>query len=42
MAVLGLALVLAGIGAWSFINLPIDAFPDISSTQVKIILKRPA
>ncbi len=41
LAVLGLALALAGIGGWSFINLPIDAFPDISSTQVKIILKAP-
>lgn len=41
IAVLGLALVLAGWGAWSFVNLPIDAFPDISSTQVKIILKAP-
>ena len=41
LAVLGLALSLAGLGAWSFINLPIDAFPDISSTQVKIILKAP-
>lgn len=40
-AVLGLALALAGFGAWSFANLPIDAFPDISSTQVKIILKAP-
>jgi cobalt-zinc-cadmium resistance protein CzcA len=26
---------------WSFLNLPIDAFPDISSTQVKVILKAP-
>lgn len=41
MAVLGIALVLAAVGAWSFANLPIDAFPDISSTQVKIILKAP-
>ncbi|MFN3517158.1 MAG: efflux RND transporter permease subunit [Novosphingobium sp.] len=41
LAVLGLALVLAALGAWSFIKLPIDAFPDISSTQVKIILKAP-
>lgn len=40
-AVLGLSLLLAGLGAWSFIRLPIDAFPDISSTQVKIILKAP-
>ncbi|MBU0555303.1 MAG: CusA/CzcA family heavy metal efflux RND transporter [Alphaproteobacteria bacterium] len=41
LAVLGLAAILAAIGAWSFANLPIDAFPDISSTQVKIILKAP-
>ena len=41
VAVLGLAAVLAGLGAWSFTNLPIDAFPDISTTQVKIILKAP-
>lgn len=41
VAVLALALGLAGLGAYSFINLPIDAFPDISSTQVKIILKAP-
>ncbi len=41
LAVIALALVLAGIGAWSFNRLPIDAFPDISSTQVKIILRAP-
>ena len=41
LAVLGLAAILAGIGIWSFMRLPIDAFPDISSTQVKIILKAP-
>ncbi len=41
MAVVAIALGLAGFGAYSFINLPIDAFPDISSTQVKIILKAP-
>ena len=41
LAVIGLAALLAGIGGWSFANLPIDAFPDISSTQVKIILKAP-
>jgi cobalt-zinc-cadmium resistance protein CzcA len=41
LAVLGLAALLAGLGAWSFLNLPIDAFPDISTTQVKIILKAP-
>ncbi len=41
MAVIAIALILAGIGAWSFNRLPIDAFPDISSTQVKIILRAP-
>ncbi|NKI99463.1 CusA/CzcA family heavy metal efflux RND transporter [Novosphingobium sp. SG707] len=41
MAVLAIALALAGTGIWSFLNLPIDAFPDISSTQVKVILKAP-
>ncbi len=28
-------------GIYSFINTPVDAFPDISPTQVKIILKLP-
>lgn len=41
MAVLAIATGLAGFGAYAFVNLPIDAFPDISSTQVKIILKAP-
>lgn len=35
---LGAAL-LAGFGWYSFRNLPIDAFPDVSSTQVKVIYK---
>ncbi|MDE2300568.1 MAG: efflux RND transporter permease subunit, partial [Burkholderiales bacterium] len=33
--------VLAGAGWLAFENLPIDAFPDVSSTQVKIIMKAP-
>jgi len=33
------ALMLAGLHAW--LNLPIDAFPDISPTQAKVILKIP-
>jgi CzcA family heavy metal efflux pump len=33
------AIVLAGANAW--LNLPIDAFPDISPTQAKLILKVP-
>lgn len=34
-------LILAGAGWYSFTQLPIDAFPDVSSTQVKIIMKAP-
>lgn len=41
VALLIVAVALAGVGGWAFITLPIDAFPDISSTQVKIILKAP-
>jgi len=34
-------LLLAGAGWLAFKNLPIDAFPDVSSTQVKVIMKAP-
>ncbi len=34
-------LLLAGGGYYAAINLPIDAFPDVSPTQVKIIVKAP-
>ncbi len=36
-----LALLLVGFGTRALVNLPIDAFPDISPTQVKIIIKAP-
>ncbi len=36
-----LALLLTGFGSSALLNLPIDAFPDISPTQVKIIIKSP-
>ena len=36
-----LAAALAAGGVWSFKTLPIDAFPDISSPQVQIIIKAP-
>lgn len=36
-----LTLLLIGAGIVSFRDLPIDAFPDVSSTQVKIIMKAP-
>ncbi|MDV3242352.1 MAG: efflux RND transporter permease subunit, partial [Methylocaldum sp.] len=35
------ALLLAGAGWFAAANLPIDAFPDVSPTQVKIIIKVP-
>ncbi|AYM76573.1 efflux RND transporter permease subunit [Janthinobacterium agaricidamnosum] len=35
------ALMLGGAGWYAFKQLPIDAFPDVSSTQVKIIMKAP-
>ena len=36
-----LTLVLIGFGIKSFQELSIDAFPDVSTTQVKIIIKSP-
>ena len=36
-----LTLLLIGAGIMSFRDLPIDAFPDVSSTQVKLIMKAP-
>jgi cobalt-zinc-cadmium resistance protein CzcA len=36
-----LTLLLIGAGVASFRDLPIDAFPDVSSTQVKLIMKAP-
>ncbi|GAA6988285.1 efflux RND transporter permease subunit [Helicobacter pylori] len=35
------AILILFFGTYSFINIPVDAFPDISPTQVKIILKLP-
>ena len=34
-----LLLIGAGVTAWN--GLPIDAFPDVSTTQVKLIIKAP-
>ena len=36
-----LSLLLIGFGVRAMLNLPIDAFPDISPTQVKVIIKSP-
>jgi len=41
LLVIVLTLMLIGAGAMSFRELPIDAFPDVSSTQVKLIMKAP-
>jgi cobalt-zinc-cadmium resistance protein CzcA len=38
---LAFALVLAGLGVRAYQQIPIDAFPDVSTTQVKLILKAP-
>jgi cobalt-zinc-cadmium resistance protein CzcA len=40
-AVLFFALLLAALGIRAFQSIPIDAFPDVSTTQVKLILKAP-
>jgi len=41
MLMLVLAVLLAAGGGYAFTRLPIDAYPDISTTQVKLILKAP-
>ena len=41
LIVLVMTVALVAGGVWSFRALPIDAFPDISPTQVKLILKAP-
>ena len=41
LLVMGLTLLLTAAGLMAWRELPIDAFPDVSTTQVKIILKAP-
>ncbi|HKJ72937.1 MAG TPA: CusA/CzcA family heavy metal efflux RND transporter, partial [Alphaproteobacteria bacterium] len=41
LLILVFAALVAGAGTYAFMKLPIDAFPDISPTQVKVILKAP-
>lgn len=36
-----LAVIVVALGVWSYGKLPIDAFPDISSPQVQVIVKAP-
>src|SRR5437879_6225415 len=39
--VLLMALVVCGIGVWSYAGLPIDAFPDVTNVQVAILTDAP-
>ncbi|MEQ1578068.1 MAG: CusA/CzcA family heavy metal efflux RND transporter [Hyphomicrobium sp.] len=39
--ILVLGVLLAASGTYAYLHIPIDAFPDISQTQVKIIMKAP-
>ena len=39
--VLVVTFIVAGAGWLAYLGLPIDAFPDVSSTQVKVIMKAP-
>jgi cobalt-zinc-cadmium resistance protein CzcA len=41
LLVLAIAAMVAGLGIWAFVNLPVDAYPNIAPTQVKVILKAP-
>ncbi|AVA15023.1 efflux RND transporter permease subunit [Sphingopyxis sp. MG] len=41
LLVLVLATITAGLGVWAFTTLPVDAYPNIAQTQVKLILKAP-
>lgn len=41
LLVLVLTLIVIGGGVYAFRELPIDAFPDVSTTQVQVILKAP-
>jgi cobalt-zinc-cadmium resistance protein CzcA len=41
LLVLALTLVVGALGAWAYSILPVDAYPNIAQTQVKLILKAP-
>lgn len=41
LLVLALAVLVAALGVFAFRSLPVDAYPDIAQTQVKMILKAP-
>ena len=39
--VMALVALVMGIGVWSLVNLPIDAFPDLTNNQVNIVTEAP-
>ena len=41
LLVLAIAATVAAAGVWAFTTLPVDAYPNIAATQVKVILKAP-
>jgi cobalt-zinc-cadmium resistance protein CzcA len=41
LLIMAFALAIAGLGTWAFLRLPVDAYPNIAQTQVKLILKAP-
>ena len=41
LMILLLAVAIVAGGLWAFRSLPIDAFPDISSPQVMVVVKAP-
>src|SRR3989304_4730733 len=41
LMILLMVVTLLGGGVWAYWGLPIDAFPDISTTQVQVIVKAP-
>src|SRR3546814_20402915 len=41
LLVLALALAVAGLVAWAFVTLPVDAYPNIAQTKVTVLLKAP-
>ena len=41
LLILMATLVLVGVGTWSFVKLPIDAFPDVTNVQVQVLSDAP-
>ena len=41
LLVIALTVLVAGLGIWAYATLPVDAYPNIAQTQVKVILKAP-